>query len=678
MTLPKYLDFDLSIEKSAVSYRARVLNSPGGQGSAEFTLPFSELEIENLLLKMGHTRAVRRGRAFAPMDAAKKFGSELFRAVFVGDVGRCWESSLSTADSKSSDAQKYGLRLRLRLNDAPDLSDLPWELLFDSALGRFFNHSNETPLVRFLDLPAPPRPLTATLPLKILVMVSLPRDQEELNADAEWKHLKTALAELETRGTIIVERVEGETLSDLQKRLRRDTYHIFHFIGHGAFDAERSASVLMFEGAQGRSRQVDGQMLGTLLHDHRTLRLVLLNACEGGRSGLNDPFGGVAQNLIRQGIPAVVAMQFAISDDAALKLSSEFYRALADNYPIDAALSEARKAIYLDGNEVEWATPVLYMRAPDGVIFDLSAAPVSTQKTFAQPTHPQLDGSAPTDEFTFDELVSRAQRLRLQGERILADTPLEQEAWQKKFQAAQAYLERAEELQPNHPPALLMLLQTRARLEAESPERARDLARYIEDVLGLADDAAYKRLLAQTYLIHATLTEPANENLLQRAGSLALEANDLELANVARRLLDRLEKGNARVTVDLFGNPDVRFRAFENKADAEKSFPAQFAHAALEFNPIGKWKFQIRDEGGSDMLVDLMPNGTFQLQQRLGTYRMPVNGDWNFNPLTQVLSLNGVVNTFQPFTLSLTLTGTSGEAFIGVSAEGVTYFLTRA
>ena len=64
-------------------------------------------------------------------------------------------------------------------------------------------------------------------------------------------------------------------------------------------------------------------------------------------------------------------MQFEIADDVASTFAHEFYGALADGYPIDAAVTEARKAIFAAGHEVEWATPVLYLRAPDGRIFDV-------------------------------------------------------------------------------------------------------------------------------------------------------------------------------------------------------------------------------------------------------------------------------------------------------------------
>jgi hypothetical protein len=110
-----------------------------------------------------------------------------------------------------------------------------------------------------------------------------------------------------------------------------------------------------------------------MLAGHRSLRLAILNACEGARSSPSDPFAGVAQTLIQQSIPAVVAMQFEITDDAAITFAHEFYGAVADGYPVDAAVAESRRAIYAQGNEVEWGTPVLYMRSPNGQLFRVSA-----------------------------------------------------------------------------------------------------------------------------------------------------------------------------------------------------------------------------------------------------------------------------------------------------------------
>ncbi len=52
-----YFNFDLIIERVGEKYRARVFDSPAGQASAEFDIPFSELELENFVLRMGRPRA---------------------------------------------------------------------------------------------------------------------------------------------------------------------------------------------------------------------------------------------------------------------------------------------------------------------------------------------------------------------------------------------------------------------------------------------------------------------------------------------------------------------------------------------------------------------------------------------------------------------------------------------
>jgi formylglycine-generating enzyme required for sulfatase activity len=90
---------------------------------------------------------------------------------------------------------------------------------------------------------------------------------------------------------------------------------------------------------------------------------------------------GVATTLVRQGIPSVVAMQFEITDAAAITFAGEFYAALSEGFPVDAAVAEARKAIYAMPNDVEWGTPVLYMRSPDGVLFNLTPKPAAAQET---------------------------------------------------------------------------------------------------------------------------------------------------------------------------------------------------------------------------------------------------------------------------------------------------------
>src|SRR5690606_7904367 len=54
--------------------------------------------------------------------------------------------------------------------------------------------------------------------------------------------------------------------------------------------------------------------------------------------------------------------------------SEELYRAVAEGLPVDAAVSEARRAISHLSSGIAWATPVLFMRATDGMLFELAPA----------------------------------------------------------------------------------------------------------------------------------------------------------------------------------------------------------------------------------------------------------------------------------------------------------------
>jgi hypothetical protein len=363
-----YEDFDLLIDRGGPdSYRARVLRSPAGEcAPVQFTLPFSPVELENIVLKVGRGRRRARGPGRPESAPLKEFGGKLYGAVFQDELRDTLQRSLTLTR-----AQHVGLRLRLRLADTPELAELPWEFLYDPRHNRFLAQSHHSPLVRYLDLPDPPQPLSVEGPLRVMVMISSPGDYPELDVEQEWNLLTGALAEQLAEGRVIIERLPA-SMSALRGRLRRKEFHVFHFVGHGFYRHDWGNGVLVMEDRNGRSHEVTGEELGLLLSEYQQTRLAVLNACEGARSDASDLFAGTAQSLIQQGLPAVVAMQFEITDDAAIIFAREFYGAIADGYPLEAALAEARGAIRDEGNPNEWGTPVLYSRAPDGRLFDVT------------------------------------------------------------------------------------------------------------------------------------------------------------------------------------------------------------------------------------------------------------------------------------------------------------------
>jgi CHAT domain len=209
-----------------------------------------------------------------------------------------------------------------------------------------------------------------------------------------------------------IQRLDDPQLTKLDQQLRSMSCHILHFIGHGFFDDQVNAGQLYFQDPVGRAQPVSGEQLGTVLRDHKSIRLVVLNACEGARSSLTDPFAGIAQALIRRGVPAVIAMQFEVTDTAAITFASEFYALIAVGDPIDACVAGARKAIYLSMNEVEWATPVLYIRSTDSRVF------------LVEQTVTVVDQRALhlTETSERDPSVQQSQQLKLQRSAQIAST----------------------------------------------------------------------------------------------------------------------------------------------------------------------------------------------------------------------------------------------------------------
>jgi CHAT domain len=366
------LNFDLQIQRTETGFRSQVLNSPAGEASGSCGAIFRDVELENYLLKLGRPRRAHTRRIDSPEYAvAKEVGARLFSLAFGDQVKDCFRRSLDLARQQGA-----GLRIRLRLKEAGQLGKYPWEFLYDRNANRFIALSQATPIVRYLELAETVSPLKVNLPLRILAMISSPSDYPQLDGDREWAILQEALAPMVNDGKLLLERLENATLPSLHQRLQRAEYNILHFVGHGAFDERIDDGVLVLENREKRGRWTSGEELGVYLRDLDTLRLAVLNACEGARGSILDPFSGVAQSLVQQGLPAVVAMQFEITDEAAIIFSRGFYSAISDGYPVDAAMAQARKAIRAEDQGLEWGTPVLYVRLPTVLAPPLVAAPL--------------------------------------------------------------------------------------------------------------------------------------------------------------------------------------------------------------------------------------------------------------------------------------------------------------
>jgi hypothetical protein len=165
------------------------------------------------------------------------------------------------------------------LSGSPELIDVPWEYLFDDP--DFLAVSAFTPVVRYLDLPRAHRPLMVEAPLRLLGVVSSPAEHEQLDVERERHNLGRALSGLSEAGAVELHWLERPTLGALLKALQTQTFHALHYIGHGAYDRNAERGVLLFEDDDGWAREVSGDKLGMILHDFSSLRLAVLNACNG-------------------------------------------------------------------------------------------------------------------------------------------------------------------------------------------------------------------------------------------------------------------------------------------------------------------------------------------------------------------------------------------------------------
>lgn len=374
MTDIKYEDFDVFVyAKGEGKYGARVTFSNGSVVNESFEFPFTPEELEGF---HAHARNVRgtdaagrpEGGGALQMDLVRGFGERLYSALIKGGIRDHYKALYAESVGKNS-----GIRLRLELGEAPDLLILPWELLFDRDAYQFLALMEKTAVVRSLGVSVPLRPLDVTSPLRVLVLAPQPKGTEALKVEEEWRNLQTAMAGLQADGKVVLEPVEPPTIRALRERLTSlSNYHILHFIGHGEFDAEEQEGYLALEDDGGSLEPADGQLLAALLHSHESLRLVVLNACQGGETSAAHPFAGLAQSLVQQEIPAVLAMQSAISDDSAVEFSESFYRAIGLGRPLEAAVWAGRMAVRSHVDLLEWATPVFYTRLKDGMVFQIS------------------------------------------------------------------------------------------------------------------------------------------------------------------------------------------------------------------------------------------------------------------------------------------------------------------
>ncbi|WP_441235259.1 CHAT domain-containing protein [Bradyrhizobium sp. 930_D9_N1_4] len=303
----------------------------------------------------------------------QEIGSQLFEFIFQRKILELYQECSQAA---RKDDQPF--LMRLRVTD-PTLAYVPWETMYDKKSRFYVTTSQSTPFVRAVDDYGEERRVCAARPIRMLGMAArvkilngLPLD--EIEVDAEQVAIKNALSELNDGKRLKLSWIPSAKARDLNRRfLRGDEgkrWDLFHFIGHGGHDPERQMGfiVVQEEGGPKGKRLYADSLKAFLTQPGQTPSLVVLNSCSGAQGEPGSLFSSTAAELIQGGVPAVIAMQFEISDNMGLAFADTFYTYLAENVSIQAALAHTRAELKAR-QFAEWISPVLYMRGLDGEIF---------------------------------------------------------------------------------------------------------------------------------------------------------------------------------------------------------------------------------------------------------------------------------------------------------------------
>ena len=247
--------------------------------------------------------------------------------------------------------------------------NLPWELALEEHAHLFLSKNTAAPVDAYT--------ANNPLPLKILVMVSAPEDstvRSRLSFEEEELHILRACAPLFETGQVQIHFTDDGSLADLRQKLHDNHYHILHFSGHGVYHEGQGYLELEDEYSMRRQQATASQFAAALAATPEHLpALVLLSSCQTAQGGQDANLSGVANELLKAGVPAVVAMGWSVLDTYANRFAGHFYGALANREPLHRAFRNALQLLRQTqdqelalrqepGQASQWLIPQLYTR----------------------------------------------------------------------------------------------------------------------------------------------------------------------------------------------------------------------------------------------------------------------------------------------------------------------------
>jgi len=301
-----------------------------------------------------------------------------YKATALENLGECLFDLIIQGEVRdlllrASGAANGTLPFELLVEDEVILS-WPWEYMFDRSQERYicqdFNPISRTvvtPEALITDL----APLS-TLRVLVVVAATDKRTGPEEQVRAIRYAFETYLGAEHER---VVLDVHGNMDPDeLRAYLNTAAFNVIHFFGHAGVDSR--GGFLAFEKVNGAN--VDrfekrAKFFARMLTSQPTRpRLVFLNACETaiGSESEDTARNSVAIELMRYGLPAVIATQFKMPANRSHRFAALVYSAIANGRPLIQAMLDGRSAMDDAGSDrfVDWGIPVLYATDPHLVL----------------------------------------------------------------------------------------------------------------------------------------------------------------------------------------------------------------------------------------------------------------------------------------------------------------------
>ena len=359
-----YQDFRLEIEAHPDGSVAIDVSSPEGETRRPITVPLSALDRSRISETVRSLRAKQ-----LPAQSIMTLGTELAKICLPDQARQILYRALATASRT-----RGGVRIRLITDDA-ELASWPWEFLYlhhpgDATQHRFLALDETVSIVRHERQTSPVpavRPLRGGR-LRTLVVPAIRVPGAEAAADNHVQTIRHLMEATPGGADVAITYLsEAPTEAEVRTALATETYDLLLFVGHGvASSGEGDPGGLVLAGEDGPST-LSAHDMGAMLRDG-DVRIAVFMACNSAERRPGLPWNGVAAHLVRDGIPAVIAMQHAVEASHALSFEAALLTNLAAAVTLDEAVSLGRRQVAQQGFMSEWGVPVIYTRS-DGVLF---------------------------------------------------------------------------------------------------------------------------------------------------------------------------------------------------------------------------------------------------------------------------------------------------------------------